>query len=205
MKVFNCRVFPGFFLCTALAVSGFCLPVSASASNFLFKVGSFALDDENLVQLPVLSDPVTFEQNSSVAYGFEWEFMFGNHVAGGIDLYQYKHDYLSFLGNTGEVTTTALLWNFKYYFGDNKLRPFIGAGLGFKKITAPFGITAEATSAELVFQGLAGIKYQLGENLGIFAELKGTFGTDDATSSGVTTSFVDTDGQGIFLGISVGF
>jgi outer membrane protein W len=191
-----------------LAVSSFCLPVTALASNFLFKVGSFHLDDENLNQLPFASDPIRFEQGSSVAYGVEWEFMFGNNLAGSIELYKYEHDWASILpafGNTGTVSTDALLWNFKYYFGDSKFRPFIGAGLGFKKITAPFGITAEATSAELVFQGLVGIKYQLGENLGIFAELKGTFGTDDATSSGVTTSFVDTDGQGVFLGISVGF
>lgn len=127
------------------------------------------------------------------------------NLSGGIDLYQYKHDYVSLLGNTGEVTTTALLWNFKYYFGDSKFRPFIGAGAGFKKIVAPFGVTTEATSAEIVLQALAGLKYQFGENLGIFVELKGTFGTDDASTSGLSTAFVDTDGQGAFLGVSVGF
>lgn len=190
----------------AILLSCMSLPAVASATGLIFKAGRFVLDSENEEQNPAVY-PLVFDPDSTIAAGAEIELNWGEHLAGGPELFYYRHDWQSPANaSSGDTESLALVWNMKYYFlPDTRFRPYLGVGAGAKAISYPPEISGDSSTLDLVYHGTAGIRYQLSEKYAVLVEYRQTGGASDTTSDGVSrVDFApDTDGSAIFIGVGL--
>ncbi len=178
MNINNSGNYPVKFIITIIMLLCISLHFTTSAASVLFKIGEFVLYEENESQMPSLL-PLVYESNLTIAVETEFELNWSKYVTGSAELL--------------------------YYIPDTKLRPYLGIGAGVETITLTLDTTGDSSSGDLVFQGIAGIRYQFSEKIGIFGELKQTAGPSDTVASGVASVGIvpDINGSVIFVGVSL--
>lgn len=174
------------------------VPSYADNTALILKTGSFSLADDTQSSAGL---PLTFDENASGIFGAELEWRMASGAAFGVELLRYNNDWRSGIGTSGDLDTTAFMFNGKKYFVNDRdpIRPYIGAGIGFASVDF-HGPGGSASGDDLALQAMAGIDFRFNQ-VGLYTEVKylssrpeDDFGDD-----------IDVSGIGVFGGVSVNF
>jgi hypothetical protein len=171
----------------------------AAAADFamIMKSGTVKLWDED--QRLDLADR-RFDGHSQRTLALAWEIRNAKEVAMGMEYLTYRHD----LSDTvsGGAKTQVVLFNIKKYFSPNLvLHPYAGFGLGWGHARFDDGQGNIDRDFNLALQASGGVEFRIGNNFGIYTELKGlASGTD-----GEDENEFDFSGTGLMAGISLIF
>lgn len=149
------------------------LPALAQAGGaFLVKGGTMRLSDDR--QMLDLANR-DLEENSNGTIAFNIEARKRNGVALGFEYINYRHDFTSPVGESGEARTqTAQFLGKKYFIQGGPVHPYLGVGIGAGKTNVDYtGGGGAFTDQEftLALQALLGMELRF-DNLSFLAEVK---------------------------------
>lgn len=141
-----------------------------------------------------------FDSHSQRTLSLGWEIRNAKEVAMGMEYITYHHDLLS--SATGGAKTQVVLFNIKKYFSPNLvLHPYAGFGMGVGHAKFDDGQGYVDRELNLALQASGGVEFRIGNNFGIYTEVKGlASGTD-----GEDENEFDFSGTGLMAGISMIF
>lgn len=173
------------------------LPVLAQAGGaFLVKGGTMRLSDDR--QTLDLANR-ELEENSNGTIAFNIEARKRNGVALGFEYINYRHDFTSPAGESGEARTqTAQFLGKKYFIQGGPVHPYLGIGIGAGKTNVDYtGVGGPFTDQEftLALQALLGLELRF-DNLSFLAEVKHMY--HDIESGG---NEYDPTATGLFVGM----
>ena len=173
------------------------LPVLAQAGGaFVVKGGTMRLSDDR--QILDLANR-ELEENSNGTIAFNIEARKRNGVALGFEYINYRNDFTSPLGESGEARTqTAQFLGKKYFIDGGPVHPYIGIGIGAGKTNVDHtGAGPAFTDQEftLALQALVGLELRF-DNLSFLAEVKHLY--HDIESGG---NEYDPTATGLFVGM----
>ena len=171
----------------------------ARAADFamIVKSGSLALWDQD--QRLDLVDR-QFENHSQRTLAVAWEVRNTKEVALGMEYFTFRHEFSPPV--TGRVKTQVLQFTVKKYFSPVRvLHPYAGVGFGWGHAKYDDGEGNIDRDLNFAMQASAGIEFRIGDNFGIYTEVKGlASGTD-----GEDENEFDFSGTGFLAGISMIF
>lgn len=173
------------------------LPALAQAGGaFLVKGGTMRLSDDR--QTLDLANR-ELEENSNGTIAFNIEARKRNGVALGFEYINYRHDFTSALGESGEARTqTAQFVGKKYFIQGGPVHPYLGIGIGAGKTNVDYsgvGPTFSDQEFTLALQALLGLELRF-DNLSFLAEVKHMY--HDIESGG---NEYDPTATGLFVGM----
>lgn len=173
------------------------LPALAQAGGaFLVKGGTMRLSDDR--QTLDLANR-ELEENSNGTIAFNIEARKRNGIALGFEYINYRHDFTSPAGESGEARTqTAQFLGKKYFIQGGPVHPYLGIGIGAGKTNVDYtGVGGPFTDQEftLALQALLGLELRF-DNLSFLAEVKHMY--HDIESGG---NEYDPTATGLFVGM----
>lgn len=171
-------------------------PLSQAGGAFLVKGGTMRLSDDRQT-LDLVSRE--FEENSNGTIAFNIEARKRSGVALGFEYINYRHDFTSSLGESGEARTqTAQFLGKKYFIQGGPLHPYLGVGIGAGKTNVDYSTPARTYTDQeftLALQALLGLELRV-DNLSFVAEVKHMY--HDIESGG---NEYDPTATGLFVGM----
>lgn len=173
------------------------LPALAQAGGaFLVKGGTMRLsDDQQTLDLATRE----LEENSNGTLAFNIEARKRNGVALGFEYINYRHDFTSPAGESGDARTqTAQFLGKKYFIQGGPVHPYLGFGIGAGKTNVSYtGVGAPFSDQEftLALQALLGLEVRF-DNLSFVTEVKHMY--HDIESGG---NEYDPTATGVFVGM----
>jgi len=125
----------------------------------------------------------SFDLDDSRVLGLAALYRLDSHWAVGIEFIddQARLDAFDPLPVTGDVTFESLMANGEYRFGSDRLRPFVGVGLGWGRLSS------DASAGTLDFddngdffmaQAMAGVRYRILDTVSLMAQLRYRYADD---------------------------
>lgn len=125
----------------------------------------------------------SFDLGDSQLMGVAGLYRLDEHWAVGLEYAHNKADLEAFdpLPVKGDVAYESLMLNGEHRFGTERLRPFVGVGLGWGRLSS------DAQAATLRFkddgdffmaQAMAGLRYQVHENLSLMGQVRYRYADD---------------------------
>jgi|GEM_PF-2086961 len=141
-----------------------------------------------------------FDNHSQRTLAVAWEIRTAKELALGMEYFTFRHGFSP--PNTGHTKTQIAQFTVKKYFSPNQiLHPYAGIGLGWGHAKYDDGQGNIDRDINFAMQASAGIEFRIGENFGLYTEVKGlASGTD-----GEDENEFDFSGTGFLAGISMIF
>jgi opacity protein-like surface antigen len=141
-----------------------------------------------------------FDNHSQSTLAVAWEIRTAKELALGMEYFTFRHDFSP--PSTGRTKTQVAQFTVKKYFSPNRiLHPYAGIGLGWGHAKYDDGQGNIDRDINFAMQASAGIEFRIGDNFGLYTEVKGlASGTD-----GEDENEFDFSGTGFLAGISIIF
>ena len=172
-------------------------PVHPARAAITLKLGSFKLGEDTQT---VVGSARRFDAAASSVFALEGEWFVQPEFSVSVELLSFANDFTT-TGSTapGEIDSSAILFNAKYYFSPNSaLQPYVGAGIG--SAGTDFSGSITGGTGGLALQLVGGMQWRYGQ-LGLIAEYK-YVSADTEDDAGQK---VDVSGSGVFLGAGFHF
>jgi opacity protein-like surface antigen len=173
------------------------VPVQAADFAVIVKSGTVKLwDDEQRLDLVERQ----FDDHSQRTLAVAWEVRNAKELALGMEYFTFRHEFSP--PTTGRTKTQVVQFTIKKYFSPMPvLHPYAGFGFGWGHAKFDDGEGNIDRDVNLALQASAGIEFRIGDNFGIYTELKGlASGTD-----GEDENEFDFSGTGFLAGFSMIF
>ncbi len=172
---------------------------AAQAADFavIVKSGTVQLWDEDQ-RLDMVERH--FDNHSQRTLAVAWEIRNAKELALGMEYFTFRHGFSP--PSTGHTKTQVVQFTVKKYFSPNHiLHPYGGIGLGWGHAKYDDGQGNIDRDVNFAMQASAGIEFRIGDNFGLYTEVKGlASGTD-----GEDENEFDFSGTGFLAGISMIF
>ncbi|MDF0599385.1 outer membrane beta-barrel protein [Psychromarinibacter sp. C21-152] len=150
----------------------------------------------------------TWWTNFNPQLGFGLDFSHNKVYADDATLAANGFDRLEFTDGLNTVTANVW-WRWPDAWMNGRVTPYIGAGAGLAiphvDVATSGGTTFEYQVTGGAVQAVAGVKYELNENWGIFGEYKGTYSQNSADLSNGGTLDTNIVTNAINVGVSFSF
>ena len=119
-----------------------------------------------------------FDNNSKHTLALAWEIRTSRDLALGMEYFTFRHGFTP--PTTGYTKTQVVQFTVKKYFSPNRiLHPYAGIGLGWGHAKYDDGVGNIDRDVNLAIQVDTGVEFRIGDNFGIYTEVKGlASGTD---------------------------
>jgi len=114
----------------------------------------------------------SFDSNSQRTLAVAWEIRTAKDIALGMEYFTFRHGFTP--SATGRTITQVVGFTVKKYFSPNRfLHPYAGFGLGLGHAKYDDGDGNVDRDINLAIQASTGIEFRIGDNFGIYTEVKG--------------------------------